>query len=358
MDYDVIRLMQEGEAAARQQRRAEARRAFRAALNRDPTNATAWLWMTWLSDDPRASLAYANRALALDPDNARAKAAQRWAQSRLETPAPQAAGAAELLAPEPRRRWGRLLRIAALGALGALIAGVLLFAIWQAPQRLPLMGIGGATPASTPTAETMAPPASLTPSPSPTSTSTVTSAPTETDTPTETATSSPTATPTATPSPTLTPTASPTPTPTASPTPTLLPSPTPTPDETPSVPEGVEDEVRWINVDLSEQRLTAYEGYTPVRSTLVSTGLPRTPTLVGQYRIYIKLLKTDMRGPGYHIRDVPYTMYYDRGYGIHGAPWHSNFGQRMSAGCINLPVEEARWLFHWASVGTLVNIHD
>lgn len=120
----------------------------------------------------------------------------------------------------------------------------------------------------------------------------------------------------------------------------------------------MDDDVRWINVDLSEQRLTAYEGNTPVRTTLVSTGLPRTPTLVGQYRIYIKLLKTDMRGPGYHIRNVPFTMYYDRGYGIHGAYWHSNFGQRMSAGCINLPVEEAEWLFHWASVGTLVNIHD
>ena len=121
---------------------------------------------------------------------------------------------------------------------------------------------------------------------------------------------------------------------------------------------SVDTDERWINIDLSKQRLTAYEGDTPVRSTLVSTGLPRTPTPVGQYRIYIKLLRTDMRGPDYHLRDVPYTMYFHRGYSIHGTYWHSNFGQRMSAGCVNLPTSEAEWLFNWASVGTLVNIHN
>ena len=115
--------------------------------------------------------------------------------------------------------------------------------------------------------------------------------------------------------------------------------------------------VRWIDVDLSRQTLTAYEGQTPVRSTLVSTGLPNTPTPVGRYKIYIKLRYDDMSGPGYYLHDVPYTMYFHRGYGIHGTYWHSNFGHPMSHGCINLPTPEAGWLFQWASVGTLVNIH-
>lgn len=111
-------------------------------------------------------------------------------------------------------------------------------------------------------------------------------------------------------------------------------------------------------MDLSLQTLTAYEGQTPVRSTLVSAGLPRTPTPVGKYHIYVKFLKDDMRGPDYYLRDVPYTMYFYRGYGIHGTYWHTNFGHPMSHGCINLPTEEAEWLFQWASVGTLVNIHQ
>jgi len=114
---------------------------------------------------------------------------------------------------------------------------------------------------------------------------------------------------------------------------------------------------RWIDVDLSEQRLTAYQGSTPVRSTLVSTGLPSTPTPTGQYRIYVKYTYKHMSGPGYSLPNVPHTMFFYRGYSIHGTYWHSNFGHPMSHGCINLPKDEARWLFNWASVGTLVKIH-
>jgi lipoprotein-anchoring transpeptidase ErfK/SrfK len=110
-------------------------------------------------------------------------------------------------------------------------------------------------------------------------------------------------------------------------------------------------------VDLGAQRVTAYEGGTPVRSTLVSTGLPRTPTPTGRYRIYVKYASDDMGGPGYYLPDVPYTMYFYRGYSIHGTYWHSNFGRPMSHGCVNLPTSEARWFYNWASVGTPVNVH-
>ena len=128
---------------------------------------------------------------------------------------------------------------------------------------------------------------------------------------------------------------------------------TPAPSAPPAAPTGG----RWIDVNLSAQRLTAYQGNTPVRSTLVSTGLARTPTPTGRYRIYIKYASTLMSGPGYYLPNVPYTMYFYRGYALHGTYWHSNFGHPMSHGCINLPTSEARWLFNWASVGTLVNIH-
>ena len=114
---------------------------------------------------------------------------------------------------------------------------------------------------------------------------------------------------------------------------------------------------RWIDVNLSTQRLTAYQGNTPVRSTLVSTGLARTPTPTGRYRIYVKYASALMSGPGYYLPNVPYIMYFYRNYSLHGTYWHSNFGRRMSHGCVNLPTPEAQWLYNWASVGTLVNIH-
>lgn len=127
----------------------------------------------------------------------------------------------------------------------------------------------------------------------------------------------------------------------------------PAPPSPPPAPTGG----RWIDVNLSTQRLVAYAGNAPVRSTLVSTGLPSTPTPTGRYRIYVKYVSTTMSGPGYYLPNVPYTMYFYRGYGLHGTYWHSNFGRRMSHGCINLPTSEAQWLYSWASVGTPVNIH-
>jgi LysM repeat protein len=125
----------------------------------------------------------------------------------------------------------------------------------------------------------------------------------------------------------------------------------------PSSPPSPPTSGGWIDIDLSAQRLTAYQSSTAVRSTLVSTGLPRTPTPTGQFRVYVKYASTTMSGPGYYLTNVPYTMYFYRGYGIHGTYWHSNFGHPMSHGCVNLPTPEAQWLYNWASVGTLINIH-
>jgi lipoprotein-anchoring transpeptidase ErfK/SrfK len=131
----------------------------------------------------------------------------------------------------------------------------------------------------------------------------------------------------------------------------------PTREPSPLSPDRtVED--RWIDVDISEQRLTAYEADTPVRTTLVSTGLPNTPTPLGEFRIWIKFRFDDMAGSDYYIEDVPYVMYFHEGYGLHGVTWHGNFGHPMSHGCVNLPTEQAEWLFGWAEVGTLVVINE
>ena len=125
---------------------------------------------------------------------------------------------------------------------------------------------------------------------------------------------------------------------------------------TPSVPRGAVGE-RWIDVNLTTQTLTAYAGQRPLYTAAVSTGLPYTPTPAGEFRIWIKLVHDDMQGPGYYLPDVPYVMYFYRGYGLHGTYWHNNFGTPMSHGCVNLSNADARWLFSWASVGTRVVTH-
>jgi lipoprotein-anchoring transpeptidase ErfK/SrfK len=113
----------------------------------------------------------------------------------------------------------------------------------------------------------------------------------------------------------------------------------------------------WIDVDLTNQAVYAYEGDVVVNSFIVSTGTWLTPTVTGEYKIYIKIRSGSMHGPGYFLPDVPYIMYFYKSYGLHGTYWHNNFGTPMSHGCVNLRTDEAAWLFNWASVGTVVNVH-
>lgn len=125
------------------------------------------------------------------------------------------------------------------------------------------------------------------------------------------------------------------------------------PDNIPPAPTATG---RSIVVDTTEQRIYAYENGEMVHSHLVSTGRAQTPTVLGDYNIYVKYTATDMRGPDYYLQDVPYTMYFYQGYGIHGTYWHNSFGRPMSHGCVNLPTNEAEWFFNFASVGTLVRV--
>jgi lipoprotein-anchoring transpeptidase ErfK/SrfK len=115
--------------------------------------------------------------------------------------------------------------------------------------------------------------------------------------------------------------------------------------------------VRWIDVDLTNQSLYAYEGDVIVNSFIVSTGTWATPTVTGQFNVYIKYRSAPMSGPGYYLPDVPYIMYFYGDNGLHCTYWHNNIGTPMSHGFVNLRTDDAGWLYNWASVGTLVNVH-
>lgn len=128
---------------------------------------------------------------------------------------------------------------------------------------------------------------------------------------------------------------------------------TPDPAQAPAAPTSAG---KSIVVSTDQQRIYAYENGQMVHSYLVSTGLPATPTVKGDYAVYVKHTATDMRGPDYFLPQVPYTMYFYQGYGIHGTYWHNSFGRPMSHGCVNLPVDEAQWFFNWAEVGTPVRV--
>ena len=113
----------------------------------------------------------------------------------------------------------------------------------------------------------------------------------------------------------------------------------------------------WIEIDLSDQHLFAWEGGNQMFSAVISTGKPETPTYSGIYTIQRKYPQDRMRGDDYDLPEVPHVLYFDRGYALHGAYWHNNFGTPVSHGCVNLPVNNAQWLFNWTTIGTTVVIH-
>ncbi len=49
----------------------------------------------------------------------------------------------------------------------------------------------------------------------------------------------------------------------------------------------------------------------------------------------------------YFLEDVPWTMYFNRDFALHGAYWHDRFGIQHSHGCVNLSLADAKWLFEW-----------
>lgn len=121
-----------------------------------------------------------------------------------------------------------------------------------------------------------------------------------------------------------------------------------------------EKKVKRIEVDLTNQKLYAFEGNKKKYSFSISSG-KWFPTPTGEFRIWIKLKYANMKGGSkdigtyYDLPNVPYTMYFynqnvdkTKGFGIHGTYWHSNFGHPMSHGCINMKTEEAKVLYDWA----------
>ncbi|MBI2040085.1 L,D-transpeptidase [Candidatus Microgenomates bacterium] len=112
-------------------------------------------------------------------------------------------------------------------------------------------------------------------------------------------------------------------------------------------------EEKWIEVSLSEQRLRAWEGSRLVMEYPISGG-KWAPTPTGTFHIWYKTRSQKMSGGSkelgtyYYLPNVPNNMFFYKGYAVHGAYWHNNFGQPMSHGCVNSPLASAAQLFEWA----------
>ena len=304
-------LLSEAKALAARGERGEARARLEQLLSLAPDRTDALLWLAAIAEDPAASERYLERVLEREPNHPAALAGLEWARGHREP------------ASVPRRSsgwaWLDRLLIGGIAVICAAALVLLLFIAWQAPEAV--------RAAYHPT---------LTPTPSHTATPAATL----------------TAVPTFTATPTLTPTSAPTVRRTTAPANTPLPAGASDPALT--TPLGR----KWIQIDLSEQRLTAYEGETQVLAALVSTGVDRLPTPRGTHEILVKVRRQRMSGPGYSVPNVEFVSYFLPNYAIHGTYWHDNFGQPMSHGCVNMRNDDAQWIYDWAPIGTPVKVRQ
>lgn len=340
-----------------------------------PDMEDAWLILAASDPDPNEALAYAQKALEINPSSTRAHQAVEWTKGRIkQAPAPKEAAVGfvsiappiQQTPPQPTAQSNSRSRtwMYAAAFLGVLICVVGAFAAYSAvthPAFASILNVNSvptqenlwapvevAKPEMKPIQEdSLAPQAASTATPKPTKADpTETPEPEPTDVPADAATATPQAT--ETPGSMVMEIVADTPT-----SESVAPRPS---GELPAVARSGNG-TRWIDVDLTNQAVYAYEGDVMVNSFIVSTGTWLTPTVVGQYNIYVKYRSTKMSGPGYYLPNVPYVMYFHKGYGLHGTYWHNNFGTPMSHGCVNLRTDDAAWLYDWASVGTLVNVH-
>lgn len=384
-------LIREGHKAIKRGEKSKARALLEEAAEKNPSDFRAWLGLAAIARTPRESLAFVEKAAALKPDNPAVLQARQWAEGLVrKQAAAEVAPDAKTVpirppvrqtavqiednfgqeAPQPKSdeypayRLGVTVRriIGFAAVIGIIIAmGIVAWAAYStyldsigqgtvveaedvssptpaAVAQLPEAEVFNILPEENPTEEVV----ENTPTPNPIQPKDIIQGD-----------SDPRARWTVTPLPTQTPTPSPTWAPTFV---------SPITEDNILKPIGLMPNERWIDVDLSEQALVAFEGDTPVFETLVSTGLPQHPTVTGQFRIWLRFESQTMDGRrlgyDYYLEDVPFVQYFYEDYALHGTYWHNNFGHPMSHGCVNLSNADAEFLYNFADYGTVVNVHE
>jgi lipoprotein-anchoring transpeptidase ErfK/SrfK len=322
---------------------------------------------------PRASIAYLERALEINPESTRARAGLVWAhqrharqpQSTRRTVPAASVQVRPLTQIKPTMQSGQpalqipanaVARVRFSIPLLVLILAVCLIAAWAfwpgagSSASASILG----NPGSSQDSQILAwLPAGLVK---------------PTDTPLPTATATPTATPSPTPTPTDTATPTPSPTATAIPTATAtaLPTDTPKPEvvQQDSAPQAPAGGGKLIVVSISQQHVYAYQGGVLVYSFVASTGSGNS-TRTGTFHILDKIPKAYGSTWNFWMPDWM-GIYYAGSLedGFHSLPllpngqrlWGDAIGTPVTYGCIVLGIQDSRTLYNWAEIGTTVQI--
>jgi lipoprotein-anchoring transpeptidase ErfK/SrfK len=126
---------------------------------------------------------------------------------------------------------------------------------------------------------------------------------------------------------------------------------------------------RVIVVSTDQERMVALQDGVVVLNTLVTTGRPSLPTVLGTFHIFYKDTNYHMCTPpqwrgtryDYGCVWVPHVMEFESsGYFIHDAPWRSHYGPGSDTenggthGCVNVQGGPMVWLYDWTPMGATV----
>jgi len=134
----------------------------------------------------------------------------------------------------------------------------------------------------------------------------------------------------------------------------------------PPLPANAPSTGKWIDVNLTQQLMVAYEGTKVARVVVTTTGMAGWETPTGSYSIINRVANETMESKSigaenyFKLEDVLYTQYFtDLGHAIHYAWWRTpqTIGRPGSHGCLNTLLDDATYFWNWANYGTPVIVH-
>lgn len=128
-----------------------------------------------------------------------------------------------------------------------------------------------------------------------------------------------------------------------------------TPEELTQLSPEVAPDAKRLELDLTHQIVRAFEYDRQVFEAPVSSGEKDGSTPIGVWTTHRKRpcrrMVNEPHNPNvYDLPGVPWVSYITiLGVAFHGAYWHSNWGNVMSNGCINMKSMDAKWIYRWTN---------
>lgn len=115
-----------------------------------------------------------------------------------------------------------------------------------------------------------------------------------------------------------------------------------------------------ITTETAPETLYIWSDGRVIYQTLANTGVAAAPTQLGTWPVYVRYTSTTMTGTnpdGSHYSDpgIPWVSYFNGSDAVHGF-YRAQYGFPQSDGCVELPEANAKIVYPYDPIGTLVTV--